>query len=151
MAVKNFKLLLLVPIILVLFGIGVLVSGFLESGEWFERSIELRGGTLVTLTTDSQVDADTLKQYRRYEPDVRQLYQGIKIEGFLVGTVCENRADLEQEIGGDAISILIFDGTDRPRPDLITRCKHCDAGVFIYARNCECCNGNIAQGERWGT
>jgi len=56
----NYKLFLLVPIMLVLFGIGVLVNGFVQTGEWFDRSIELRGGTLVTLIIDSEIDTDVI-------------------------------------------------------------------------------------------
>jgi preprotein translocase subunit SecF len=60
--IKNYKLLLVVPLVIVLFGIGVLVSGFVENGEWFRRSIELRGGTLLTLSTDSDMDINIVKE-----------------------------------------------------------------------------------------
>jgi len=60
MAVKNYKLLLLVPMLLVLLAVGVLVNGFMQNGDWFKRSIELRGGTLVTLSTDSPIDTDAI-------------------------------------------------------------------------------------------
>lgn len=58
---KNYKLLLAVPLILLVVSIGILVNEYSQTGEWFKRSIELRGGTLVTLNTDSQLDIETIK------------------------------------------------------------------------------------------
>ena len=51
------KALIIVPIILLLAGAAVLVGNFAGTGEWFERSINLKGGTLVSVRTSG--DADT--------------------------------------------------------------------------------------------
>ena len=61
MAVKNYKLLLLVPCVLLVLAIAVLAAGYMENGEWFRRSIELRGGTLVTLNSESGMEAADLQ------------------------------------------------------------------------------------------
>ena len=58
---RNYKLLLAVPVLLLLISMGLLVNGYAQSGEWFERSIELRGGTLVTVSTDSVTDVKAVR------------------------------------------------------------------------------------------
>jgi preprotein translocase subunit SecF len=52
---------LLVPLIILLAGAALLVMNFTQTGEWFQRSIELRGGTLVSITTDSPTDLAVLE------------------------------------------------------------------------------------------
>ena len=59
--IKNYKALLVVPVALLLLAAGILVAGFAENGEWFRRSIELRGGTLVTVSTESPADIEMVK------------------------------------------------------------------------------------------
>jgi len=61
MVPKNYKLSLLVPAFLILLAVGVLASGFLQNGEWFRRSIDLRGGSLVTVSSESQIDIESAK------------------------------------------------------------------------------------------
>jgi preprotein translocase subunit SecF len=52
---------LAVPLIILLAGAVLLVMNFTQTGEWFQRSIELRGGTLVTITMDSPPDLDRIE------------------------------------------------------------------------------------------
>lgn len=52
----NYKLLLIVPIAILLFSIGLLANNYLQTGEWFERDIELKGGTLITLETENPMN-----------------------------------------------------------------------------------------------
>ncbi len=47
----KYKFLIIIPTIIVLFSIGFLVNNFLQTGEWVERGIELKGGTLVEIRT----------------------------------------------------------------------------------------------------
>ncbi len=49
----NYKLFLIVPVALFIFSIGILANNYIQTGEWFERDIELRGGTLITLETEN--------------------------------------------------------------------------------------------------
>ncbi len=44
-----YKKLLPIPIILLAISIAVLAAGFLQTGEWFLRSAELKGGTIITI------------------------------------------------------------------------------------------------------
>jgi len=52
----NYKLLLIVPIAILLFSIGILANNYMQTGEWFERDIELKGGTLITLETENPMN-----------------------------------------------------------------------------------------------
>ncbi len=45
----DYRLFLAIPVVLFLLSVGVLVNTYLQTGEWFARSIELKGGTLITL------------------------------------------------------------------------------------------------------
>ena len=47
--VRKYKLLMVIPLLLILGSLGVLVSQYATTGEWVQRSIELKGGTVITL------------------------------------------------------------------------------------------------------
>ncbi|MEM5812380.1 MAG: protein translocase subunit SecF [Candidatus Aenigmatarchaeota archaeon] len=51
----SYKYLLAIPTAVLVFSIGYLINGYIQTGEWFSKSIELRGGTLITVSTDSPV------------------------------------------------------------------------------------------------
>jgi len=48
---------LAVPIVLLVFAGAYLANGYNQTGEWFSRSIDLKGGTLITLKGDFTVSA----------------------------------------------------------------------------------------------
>ncbi len=56
------RLLLAIPVAVFLLSIGFLASNFVQTGNWVDRSIELRGGTLISLSTDSQHDLQEIEQ-----------------------------------------------------------------------------------------
>ena len=58
----NYKTLLIIPSILLIFSIAVLVNGFYQTGEWFSRSIELKGGTLITISSTEVMDLSAIEQ-----------------------------------------------------------------------------------------
>ena len=57
----DYRLILLVPVILLLVSAVFLVSGYLQTGEWFSRSIELKGGTQISITSPGNVDTRELQ------------------------------------------------------------------------------------------
>jgi len=59
--VGAYKALLIVPMILLFVSVGILVYGYSQTGEWFERSIDLKGGTLITIKTPTLVDVTELE------------------------------------------------------------------------------------------
>jgi preprotein translocase subunit SecF len=52
----NYRLLLIVPMAILLLSIGILANNYIQTGEWFERDIELKGGTLITLETENPMN-----------------------------------------------------------------------------------------------
>lgn len=59
---KNYKLLLIIPVALMLFSISVLVLRYSETGEWFKRSFELTGGTMVTIELTQEPDMNLVEE-----------------------------------------------------------------------------------------
>jgi preprotein translocase subunit SecF len=56
----DYKLLVIVPILLIMFSIAVLGNNYMQTGEWFQRDIDLKSGTVITVNSGS-VDIDSLK------------------------------------------------------------------------------------------
>ena len=53
---KNYKKLLLIPLILFILAIGILTSSYYSTGEFLEKDITLTGGTSITvLTKDTNI------------------------------------------------------------------------------------------------
>lgn len=59
---RKYKPFIAIPIILLIVSLGILVNGYSQTGEWFSRSIELRGGTLITIALDSPTDITALQR-----------------------------------------------------------------------------------------
>jgi len=57
-----YKAFLIIPIVLLIASAAILVVGFTQTGEWFTRSIELKGGTLISITTPNPVDIPNLEK-----------------------------------------------------------------------------------------
>ncbi len=89
----NYKLLFIIPALLLVFAIAVLASGYLSTGEWFKRSIELKGGNIITVRTEKPVDVTTVEnQLVRFgKVSVREIrgISGYGIEIFGVGNETE--------------------------------------------------------------
>jgi preprotein translocase subunit SecF len=57
----DYRLLAIVPVVLLLFSVSILAAKYVATGEWFDRSIELKGGTLLTITTDREVPSSAIE------------------------------------------------------------------------------------------
>jgi preprotein translocase subunit SecF len=55
------KILLAVPVLVLVIASGMLIHNFTRTGEWFERSIELKGGTLLSVNTGSTHDVGLIE------------------------------------------------------------------------------------------
>ena len=53
----DYRLLAIIPVALLLFSVFVLVNQYLTTGEWFQRGIELKGGTMLNIKTEQAVSA----------------------------------------------------------------------------------------------
>lgn len=93
----HYKPLTIIPLLLLAFGIAWLTLGFLETGEWFERSIDLKGGTLITLQGVAPGDVEPFVQDGR----VREL-SGFAGQGVIIEIPVERDADAFLEALEDA-------------------------------------------------
>ena len=59
---KRYKLMIIIPIILLLFSVFILVGKFTTTGEWVSRSVELKGGTLIDLRMQGSVDVNSVEE-----------------------------------------------------------------------------------------
>ncbi len=59
---RKYRLLLIIPVAVLVFSVALLVNQYTQTGEWFQRSIELRGGKVITLITPNSVDTQFLEQ-----------------------------------------------------------------------------------------
>jgi preprotein translocase subunit SecF len=51
----DYRLMMVVPLVILLSSMALLVNQYATTGEWFKRSIELRGGTLLTIQTSEEI------------------------------------------------------------------------------------------------
>ncbi|UCD02647.1 MAG: protein translocase subunit SecF [Candidatus Aenigmatarchaeota archaeon] len=58
----DYRLLMVFPLILLLASAGLLISKYSATGEWFERSIELRGGTLLNIKTADRISVSAIEE-----------------------------------------------------------------------------------------
>ena len=52
----DYKIFLVIPVALLLFSLHILISSYITTGEWFKKSFELKGGSLITIATQRKVD-----------------------------------------------------------------------------------------------
>ncbi|MEK9635420.1 MAG: hypothetical protein VW079_01980, partial [Candidatus Woesearchaeota archaeon] len=52
---KNWKKLMIIPIIFFLLSCGILYNNYQETGEYINKDVSLKGGYLITIKTDSQI------------------------------------------------------------------------------------------------
>ena len=90
----NYKLLLIVPIALLALSAGLLVYKYSTTGEWFIRSIELKGGTEVSVMLQNHIDVAVLENSlnQKFRSETRAL-TGIGGYGIVVRVGPETSAD----------------------------------------------------------
>ena len=57
----DYRILMVIPLLLLFVSVMVLVNKYVTTGDWFDRSIELRGGTLLSLKTQGPVSVQTVE------------------------------------------------------------------------------------------
>jgi preprotein translocase subunit SecF len=57
----NYNHLLVISVLLLVFSVGLLVNGYMQKGDWFIKSIELRGGTVISVSLNSPVTVSDLE------------------------------------------------------------------------------------------
>ncbi len=109
MRIPNFdyRLLLIIPIILFLFSAGLLLDQYSRTGEWFHRSIEMKGGTIITINTEARMDLDAVESELRKTTADFKVRETRSFEGY--STLIEIGSDVES---GDILSDLGSAGID---------------------------------------
>lgn len=59
----NYKFLLVIPVLLVVVSAIILVNGYNQTGEWFKKSVELKGGILITINTGQPQDTNSIQKF----------------------------------------------------------------------------------------
>ncbi|MFC1835037.1 hypothetical protein ACFL2Q_09910 [Thermodesulfobacteriota bacterium] len=86
------------------------------------------------------INEETLEQYYRYEPYLRQHYPGLSVRGFLIGRSCPKREEVQRLIGDAHITILLSGSYELPKPLSTIRCPKCRAGNLAdYDDKCRRC------------
>jgi preprotein translocase subunit SecF len=57
----DYRLLAIVPVVLLLFSVTILTGRYVSTGDWFDRSIELKGGTMLTIKTQDVISSATIE------------------------------------------------------------------------------------------
>jgi len=99
MKIPNYKLFIAVPILLLLLSAGILITQYNQTGEWFQRSIELKGGTLITINTVERLDTAGIENELRKKFAPVNVRETRSFEGY--GTLIEtsSEADADEIIG----------------------------------------------------
>jgi len=72
--IKNYKMLIVVPIALMVISVAILSMHYMQTGDWFNRSFELTGGTLITVETKQVPEIDMVENaLSAYKVSVRTL------------------------------------------------------------------------------
>lgn len=58
----NYTHLLVISVVLAIFSVGFLINGYIQKGDWFIKSIELRGGTVISVSLDKTVSVQDLEK-----------------------------------------------------------------------------------------
>ena len=70
---KNYKLILIVPILILLLALGLIVNFYMQNGDFIHRDISLTGGTTITVFT-SMPSAEIQTGLKDKIPDLETRY-----------------------------------------------------------------------------
>jgi preprotein translocase subunit SecF len=57
----NYSHFLVISVLLLIFSVGFLINGYMQKGDWFIKSIELRGGTMISVSLSTPVSVSDLE------------------------------------------------------------------------------------------
>lgn len=70
---KNYKILMIIPIIMLLLSLSLIFLNYMSTGELFNRDITLKGGTSATIYTDKRIDTNQLQKAIKVDSVIRIL------------------------------------------------------------------------------
>ncbi len=110
---NQYKLLLIIPFILLLFGVISIGTKYASTGEFINKDVSLKGGVTLTITTDKIIDISELKQgLQKIFPDknldVRSIAKfGSQAGIIVVADISQEQSDLLIEKTGNLIGIKL--------------------------------------------
>jgi len=100
---KSYRKFLIVTAILILTSLALIGSRYYQTGELFERSIDLKGGTLITVNTNADIDMTSLESY------LKDIFGDVKIRRTTgIGT-----PSIIAEVGGEADAEAVLSEMNR--------------------------------------
>lgn len=91
----NYRILIVIPLAMFLLSVAILANQYVQTGELFKRSIEMKGGMVITINTPEKLDITKIESGLRdkFSPiNVREIRS---FKGY--GTVIETSADMKAE------------------------------------------------------
>lgn len=91
----NHKYLLVIPVVIFLISVAILANQYVQTGELFKRSIEMKGGMVITINTQESLDIAAI------ETSLKQKFQPINVREIRsfrgYGTVIETSSDMKSD------------------------------------------------------
>jgi preprotein translocase subunit SecF len=106
----NYKILLVIPVAVFLLSAAILINQYIQTGELLKRSIDMKGGTVVTINTAESLNIDALESQlkQKFQPIVVREVRSFK--GY--GTVIETSTDVKAEDILAAVKAMGIDTRD---------------------------------------
>jgi len=111
MKLPNYKLFLAVPVISLLVSAGILLNQYNQTGEWFQRSIELKGGTLITINTESRLDTANIESELKEKFTPIHVREIRSFEGY--GTLIETSSETDTDKILEELEMMGIETGDR--------------------------------------
>lgn len=89
------RLLLVIPIALFLLSVAILANQYVQTGELFKRSIEMKGGTVITINTPEKLDIAGIESRLRQKFSPINVREMRSFRGY--GTVIETSSEIKAE------------------------------------------------------
>jgi preprotein translocase subunit SecF len=91
----NYKFFILVPVVLLLISAGILFDQYIRTGEWFQRSIELKGGNVITINTPNRLDTEMIERELKQKFPSVLVRETRSLEGY--GTLIETSSEVNPD------------------------------------------------------
>ncbi|NIP40197.1 MAG: protein translocase subunit SecF [Candidatus Aenigmarchaeota archaeon] len=111
MKLPNYKTFLAVPILLLFISAGILITQYSQTGEWFQRSIELKGGTMITINTENRLDTANIERELREKFHPINVRETRSFGGY--GTLIETSSEIDPEEILDELEAMGIETEDR--------------------------------------
>jgi preprotein translocase subunit SecF len=102
----NYKILLVIPIAVLLVSFAIVINQYSQTGELFKRSIEMKGGTVITINTQERLDISGIENRlkQKFQPITVREVRSFRGYGTIIETSSEVKADdILAEIGAMGI------------------------------------------------